>query len=74
MQAVCQETLTGRRKAMGWTSNDYQHEGWVAEIAPDGRLSGSSIGAGILFHGITGQYEPAGSSTPMRRSFLTTSL
>ncbi|MET3370656.1 UNVERIFIED_CONTAM: hypothetical protein ABIE34_003933 [Jeotgalibacillus campisalis] len=49
---------------MGWTSNDYQHEGYVAEIAPDGRLSGSSTSAGILFHGITGHYQPAGESDP----------
>lgn len=49
---------------MGWTSNDFKHEGWVAEIAPDGRLSGSSTGAGILFHGITGNYQPAGEFHP----------
>lgn len=49
---------------MGWTSNDYDHEGWVAFVAPDGRLSGSSTGAGVLFHGITGEYPPAGELDP----------
>ncbi|NHW48608.1 hypothetical protein HAV21_17180 [Paenarthrobacter sp. MSM-2-10-13] len=49
---------------MGWTSNDYNHEGWVAFVAPDGRLSGSSTGAGVLFHGITGEYPHAGEFNP----------
>ncbi len=49
---------------MGWTSNDYKHEGWVAAVAPDGRLSGSSTGVGVFVHGITGDYEPAGEFHP----------
>ena len=49
---------------MGWTSNDHQHEGWVAAIAPDGRLSASSTAGGMLVHGITGQYQAAGEFAP----------
>ncbi|TQS88622.1 hypothetical protein EU811_20990 [Arthrobacter sp. TS-15] len=49
---------------MGWTSNDYQHEGWVAAIAPDGRLSSGSTGEGMFVHGITGNYLPAGEFYP----------
>ena len=45
---------------MGWTSNDYNHEGWVAAISPDGRLSSGSTAGGMLFHGITGRYKVAG--------------
>lgn len=44
---------------MGWESSDHQHEGWVAPITPDGRLTGSSTGEGMLVHGITGRYKPA---------------
>lgn len=49
---------------MGWTSNDYNHEGWVAAIAPDGRLSSGSMAGGMLVHGTTGNYEPAGEFNP----------
>ncbi|MGP0224069.1 hypothetical protein [Paenarthrobacter sp. NCHU4564] len=45
---------------MGWTSNDYQHEGWVAAVAPDGRLASGSTADGMLVHGITGRYKVAG--------------
>lgn len=43
---------------MGWISNDNEHEGWAAAAAPDGRLSSSSTGEGMLVKGITGQYKP----------------
>lgn len=43
---------------MGWVSNDNEHEGWAAAVAPDGRLSSSSSGAGMLVEGITGRYKP----------------
>ncbi|HEX9086665.1 MAG TPA: hypothetical protein VF867_03970 [Arthrobacter sp.] len=43
---------------MGWVSDDNEHEGWAASIAPDGRLSGSSTAGGMLVKGITGQYAP----------------
>jgi hypothetical protein len=43
---------------MGWISNDNEHEGWAAAVAPDGRLSGSSTAGGMLFKGITGHYSP----------------
>lgn len=62
VQTVCQETLTGRSKAMGWTSTDNNHEGYVAAIAPDGRLASGGVAEGILVHGITGEYKPAGES------------
>jgi hypothetical protein len=43
---------------MSW-STDYSegHEGWSVSIAPDGRLTGSSTGRGMLVDGITGRYE-----------------
>lgn len=50
--------LTGRVATMGWVSNDNEHEGWAAAVAPDGRLSGSSTSEGILVEGITGRYKP----------------
>ncbi|MDD1478694.1 hypothetical protein [Arthrobacter sp. H16F315] len=43
---------------MGWISNDNEHEGWAAAVAPDGRLSASSTGEGMLVKGITGRYKP----------------
>lgn len=43
---------------MGWISNDNKHEGWAAAVAPDGRLSASSTGKGMLVKGITGRYRP----------------
>jgi hypothetical protein len=43
---------------MGWVSNDNEHEGWAAAVAPDGRLSASSSGEGMLVQGITGRYQP----------------
>ncbi|MGO4230901.1 hypothetical protein AB4Y72_18815 [Arthrobacter sp. YAF34] len=43
---------------MGWISNDNEHEGWAAAVAPDGRLSASSRGEGMLVKGITGHYKP----------------
>jgi hypothetical protein len=43
---------------MGWISNDNEHEGWAACVAPDGRLSGSSTVGRILVKGITGHYSP----------------
>lgn len=43
---------------MGWVSNDNEHEGWAAPVAPDGRLSGSSTSEGMLVQGITGRYKP----------------
>ncbi|WOC63476.1 hypothetical protein RI444_22750 (plasmid) [Paenarthrobacter sp. AT5] len=49
---------------MGWESSDYNHEGWVAAVAPDGRLSASSNGTGMFVHGTTGDYEPAGEFYP----------
>jgi hypothetical protein len=42
---------------MGWVSTDNEHEGWAACVAPDGRLSGSSSGEGMLFRGISGRYK-----------------
>lgn len=43
---------------MAWVSNNNEHEGWAAEVAPDGRLSSSSSDAGMLVEGITGRYKP----------------
>lgn len=43
---------------MGWVSTDNEHEGWAACLAPDGRLSASSTGEGMLFRGISGRYKP----------------
>lgn len=43
---------------MGWISNDNEHEGWAAAVAPDGRLSASSTSEGMLVKGITGNYKP----------------
>ena len=43
---------------MGWISNDNEHEGYAACVAPDGRLSGSSTAGGMLFKGLTGHYPP----------------
>ncbi|MCI9872774.1 hypothetical protein [Arthrobacter humicola] len=43
---------------MGWVSDDNEHEGWAAAVAPDGRLSGSSTSEGMLVEGITGHYKP----------------
>jgi hypothetical protein len=43
---------------MGWVSNDNEHEGWAAAVAPDGRLSASSSGEGMLVQGITRRYQP----------------
>lgn len=34
---------------MGWVSADNEHEGWAACVAPDGRLSASSSGEGMLY-------------------------
>jgi hypothetical protein len=42
---------------MGWVSNDNEHEGWAACVAPDGRLSSSSSGEGMLVQGVTGGYK-----------------
>jgi hypothetical protein len=42
---------------MGWVSADNAHEGWAACVAPDGRLSASSSGEGMLFAGVTGHYK-----------------
>lgn len=42
---------------MGWVSNDYEHEGWAAAVASDGRLSASSSREGMLMQGITGRYQ-----------------
>lgn len=39
-----------------WSLDDGVHEGYAAAIAPDGRLSGSSSGAGWFFKGISGKY------------------
>ncbi|MDR6639599.1 MULTISPECIES: hypothetical protein [Paenarthrobacter] len=49
---------------MGWISNDYKHEGWVASVAPDGRLSSTSTREGMLFLGITGDYPSGGDFAP----------
>lgn len=43
---------------MSWVSSNNEHEGWAAEVAPDGRLSSSSSEAGMLVKGITGRYKP----------------
>lgn len=43
---------------MGWVSNDNEHEGWAAPVAPDGRLSASSTAEGMLVKGVTGRYVP----------------
>lgn len=43
---------------MGWVSNDNEHEGWAAPVAPDGRLSASSTAKGMLVKGVTGRYAP----------------
>lgn len=43
---------------MGWVSNDNEHEGWAAPVAPDGRLSASSTAEGMLVKGLTGRYVP----------------
>lgn len=42
---------------MRWVSNNYNHEGWAACVAPDQRLSSSSLGEGQLVEGIWGQYK-----------------
>src|SRR5688572_23610544 len=42
---------------MGWVSTDNHHEGWAACVAPDGRLSSSSSGEGMLVQGVTGGYK-----------------
>lgn len=42
---------------MGWVSADNEHEGWAACVAPDGRLSASSSGEGVLFQGVSGHYQ-----------------
>lgn len=42
---------------MGWVSNDNKHEGWAACVAPDGRLSSSSSGEGMLVEGVSGRYK-----------------
>ncbi|MFF1254920.1 hypothetical protein ACFVYC_20830 [Pseudarthrobacter sp. NPDC058329] len=42
---------------MGWVSSDNKHEGWVACVAPDGRLSSSSSGEGMLVKGVSGRYK-----------------
>lgn len=42
---------------MGWDLGDGVHEGWAAAVVPDGRLSASSTGQGVLVKGITGQYK-----------------
>lgn len=43
---------------MGWfTDYSEDHEGWAASVTPDGRLTGSSNGHGMLALGITGRYE-----------------
>lgn len=42
---------------MGWVSNDNEHEGWAASVAPDGRLAGSSTSEGMLVRGVTGRYK-----------------
>ncbi len=43
---------------MGWFT-DYSegHEGWAASVTPDGRLTASSTGKGMLVSGLTGRYE-----------------
>ncbi|NWL12313.1 hypothetical protein DM793_13615 [Paenarthrobacter nitroguajacolicus] len=51
---------------MGWTSNDYKHEGWVAAVAPDDRLASGSTAEGMLVPGTTGHYQPAGEFDPDR--------
>lgn len=48
---------------MGWVLDDGSHEGWAACVAPDGRLSGTSTGQGMLVPGITGSY-PRGAMMP----------
>jgi len=41
---------------MGWSNEDGSHEGWVAEVIPDGRLSHGSAAGVVLVDGITGNY------------------
>jgi hypothetical protein len=42
---------------MGWVSSDNEHEGLAACVAPDGRLSSSSSGEGMLVEGVTGRFK-----------------
>ncbi|MGP4033633.1 hypothetical protein [Pseudarthrobacter sp. 1C304] len=42
---------------MGWVSNDNEHEGWAAPVAPDGRTAASSTSEGMLVEGLTGRYK-----------------
>jgi hypothetical protein len=41
---------------VGWDLGDGVHEGWAAQVVPDGRLSASSSGEGVLVQGVTGRY------------------
>jgi hypothetical protein len=41
---------------VGWDLGDSIHEGWAAQVVPDGRLSASSSGEGVLVQGVTGRY------------------
>lgn len=39
---------------MGWSRDGaYEHEGWVANVLADGRLSGSSTAGGVIVHELT---------------------
>lgn len=46
-----------------WSTDDGEHEGWPATIAPDGRIAASSSGACWFFQGVTGKY-PLDESNP----------
>ncbi|MFK4298585.1 hypothetical protein ABH924_003756 [Arthrobacter sp. GAS37] len=55
-----QETHREERVGMGWDLGDVDHDGWAGAVVPDGRLSSSSTGQGVLVEGITGRYERDG--------------
>ncbi len=41
---------------MGWIRDGvYDHEGWVANVLADGRVSGSTTGAGVIVHELTAE-------------------
>lgn len=58
---------------MGWTSNDYKHEGGFAAVALDGGSQGLRPGREYLSTGSPGTTNRSRSSSLMRRSFPTTS-
>lgn len=45
---------------MGWMSDKHEHEGWVANVLADGRVSASSTGGGVIVHDLTDDDRRAG--------------